>query len=383
VSFESLLINKSAEDLELVLNTNISVNGTVNLLSGDLNLNQMVLNLGATGVLLNESNLNRAYGAGGYITAQRTLNNFTDENVAGLGLVLSSPENLGLTTINRGHQQRVFNAGFGIDRFYDVHPTNNSDLDATMKFNYFEQELATSLGTIQESELDLWRFDGAYWNVQWASLDVSNNQLVKTNIPEFSTWTAGSRENNALPISLINFDGKCDGSMITLKWATASESNNKVFFLEESEDAIAWTTVKTIQGAGNSTTQKNYEERISSAFGGSSYFRLTQVDFNGSMQSFDPLFINCEESLSNEVSISPNPARDYTNVSITTTEDLNARLTLFSSSGQILFAKQLTLVKGVNNVRLDISDLPPGAYHMNIANDKRLEISGGRSLIKQ
>jgi len=383
VNFQNLTINKTSEDLELRLSTGMNVNGILTMLSGDVNLNGRSIDLGLTGELVNETFMNRVFGAAGTIDCQRNLNNISDINIAGLGVVLTSSSNMGLTTVSRGHQQRVFNAGFGIDRYYDIHPANNNNLNATMKFNYFDQELGTSMGAIQETELDLWRFDGAYWNVQWATLDGLNNQLVKTNIPQFSTWTAGSRENNALPITLIDFSGTCIGSMISIDWSTASESNNKVFFLEESSDAKNWSMVKTVEGAGNSTTQKNYSEMVSSMFSNGSYFRLTQVDFNGNSKIFDPVYVNCEESLMNEISISPNPAIDFVNVSISSSVEMETKLTLFSSSGQILFSKVVRLTKGANNVNLDISELPAGAYHLNITNDRKIEITGSRSIIKR
>ncbi|MEX1190046.1 MAG: T9SS type A sorting domain-containing protein [Bacteroidia bacterium] len=382
-TFENVSLNKTANNLELLLSADMNVVGSLSMNMGDLNLNGQTINFGTTGSLSGETAQNKVYGLSGSIVAQRTLNNINDLDVAGLGLSLTSSSNLGLTDITRGHQQRVFNAGFGIDRFYEIHPTNNSSLNATMKFNYFEDELATNMGSIVETELDLWRFDGAYWNVQWATLDAANNQIVKTNISEFSTWTAGSRDNNALPITLINFDGTCNGSMITVEWSTASESNNKMFFLEESEDAKSWSMVKTITGAGNSTTQKNYSESISSKYAGGSYYRLTQVDFNGNSETFDPIYINCEQSLSNELSISPNPAVDFVNVSITASEEMETQLTLFSTSGQILFSKQARLTKGSNTIRLDIVDLPSGAYHLNVTSNKKIEISGARSIIKR
>jgi hypothetical protein len=382
-TFQDVSLNKSSDDLYLALEANLTITGVLQMNSGDLDLNGRNITFGGTGSLSSETALNRVFGNSGTITAQRTLNNITDLNIAGLGVELTSSSNLGITEIIRGHQQRVFNAGFGIDRYYEVHPANNSSLDATMKFNYFEDELTTSMGAIVETELDLWRFDGAYWNVQWASLDAANNQLVKTGIPEFSTWTAGSRENNALPISLINFEGKCNGSMININWSTASESNNKMFLLEESYDALNWSMVKTILGAGNSTTQMNYSEVISSKFPGGSYFKLTQVDFNGNSESFDPIYINCEQSLTTEMTIAPNPAVDYVNVTIQSADDMNANLTLFSSSGQILFSSKASLEKGTNNIRIDITNLSSGAYHLNITNDKKIEISGSRSIIKK
>jgi hypothetical protein len=383
VSFGNLTVNKASNDLELTLGSNINVSGNLDLSMGDLNIGTFNIDLGTTGTLVNESVDNRLFGTSGTVTAERVLNNIVENNIAGLGVELTSSANMGMTTVTRGHQQRVFNAGFGIDRYYEIHPSNNASLNATMSFNYFEDELATSMGSIVETELDLWRFDGAYWNVQWATLDAANNKLVKSGIPEFSTWTAGSRENNALPISLIRFDGKCNGSSVEISWATASESNNKEFFIEESDDAQTWIKVRTTEGYGNTTTNRSYNETLTPLSSGGKYYRLTQVDFNGNSETFEPIFVNCEESTRNEVTISPNPARDFVNVAITSSGDMEAALTLFASNGKILFSKQLILMKGLNNIHLDINDLPAGAYHLNISNDRRIEITGSKSIIKQ
>ncbi len=383
VIFNNLIINKADPTLALILNENIQVNGTLSMLSGDIDLTTKILDLSSSGNVIGETNSNRIFGTTGTITLQRAINAPNALNVGGLGAEITSTENFGTTTIIRGNQQQVYNAGFGMNRYYEIHPTNNSNLDATLKFNYYDDELNTQLGSILETEIDLWRFDGAYWNVQFATLDALNNQLVKTNIPQFSTWTGGSKTNNALPISLVSFDGICNGSMINLNWSTASELNNKLFFLEESPDAKQWLTVKTVQGAGNSTTNKNYSETVSSNYSEGSYYRLTQVDFNGNSRTFDPIFVNCEKSLSNEVSIMPNPAVDIANVTIQASEAMEVNMNLFSSSGQILFSQKVRMSKGSNVVKLDVSALPPGAYHLNISNDKKIELTGSRSIIKR
>ncbi len=383
VDFNNLIINKADQTLNLKLHKDIQVNGTVTLVNGDIDLDDEVLELSTSGSILGETSDNRITGGTGTITAQRTLNAPSAVNVAGLGVEITSTENLGLTTIIRGNQQKVYNAGFGMNRYYEIHPTNNSNLDATLKFNYFEDELNTQLGSIVETEIDLWRFDGANWNAQFATLDATNNQLVKTNIPQFSTWTGGSRDNNALPISLVSFTGTCNGSMISIDWSTASESNNKLFFLEESQDAKQWLTVKTVQGAGNSTTNKNYSEVLSSNYSNGSYYRLTQVDYNGNSRTFDPIYVNCEESFSNEISIMPNPAVDFANVTIQSSDAMQINMTLFSSSGQILFSQKVRLAVGSNVIKLDVSALPSGAYHLNITNDKKVEFTGSRSIIKR
>ena len=383
VNFNNLTINKSSDDLELLLAANVNVQGNLTMQSGDINLNGHVLNLSTTGSLVNETTINRVYGSAGSITAQRNLNNISDMNVAGLGAVLSSSQNLGLTTIIRGHQQRTYNAGFGMNRYYEIHPTNNSNLNATLKFNYFDDELQTALGTIVETELDLWRYDGAYWNVQWATLDAGNNQLVKTNIAEFSTWTGGSRENNALPVTLTAFEAECLGDQYLVSWSTASESNNREFTIEESEDALSWKKVHTQQGAGNSNVTRRYEANIKPGFVKGSYLRLRQTDFNGNFEIFDPIFVGCKQASTNTLLLSPNPASTFIDLQLNAEQAVNANVAIFSSAGQLLLNAPVKITEGKSSIRLDLKDLPAGVYHLNLSNDKHLEFEGSRSIIKR
>ncbi len=382
-TFTNLTINKAASDLALFLATPITVLGNLNLLSGDVELNGNSIQLSTTGTVINENSENRIQGSSGTITAQRVLNNISDMNVAGLGATLTCANNMGLTTVVRGHQQQTYNAGFGINRYYEIHPTNNSNLNATLKFNYFDNELITPLGTIAENELDLWRFDGAYWNVQWATLDATNNQLVKSNIAEFSTWTGGSRENNALPIKLATFEAECLGEQYLVRWSTASEANNRLFELEESEDALSWKKVYAIEGAGNSNTTRSYEATLKPGGSKGSYLRLRQTDFNGNFEIFDPVFVSCKQFTTNTLQLSPNPASAFVDLQLNADQATKANISIFSTAGQLLLSAPIEISEGRSSIRLDINDLPAGVYHLNISNDKRIEFEGSRSIIKR
>ena len=383
ITLHDVIVNKQSEDLELTLNGNLTINGNLTLIMGDVNIRNNQLTLGSNSSLIGETADNRVHGTTGTITTTRNINAPNNMNVAGLGIELTSSENFGSTTVVRGNSQKVFNAGFGINRFYEIHPTNNNDLDATMKFNYFEDELNTNLGTINEGELDLWRFDGAVWNFQWATVDLANNFITKTNIPQFSTWTSGSRDNNSLPITLTNFTADCAGDQIYVTWTTASEINNKEFIIEASSDAITWKKIYTLPGAGNSNTNRNYEATVTSTFDKGGYVRLRQIDFNGQFEAFDPVFVSCQPPTTNEISLSPNPASEFVDVELKSEIKAEVTLTVFSSAGQILLNSTVKIDEGRSVVRLDIAALPAGVYHLNLSNNKKLEFTGSRSIIKR
>jgi hypothetical protein len=58
-------------------------------------------------------------------------------------------------------------------------------------------------------------------------------------------------------------------------------------------------------------------------------------------------------------------------------------ITIFSSSGQILLNSSVKIDEGTSVVRLDVAALPAGVYHLNLSNNKKLEFSGSRSIIKR
>ncbi len=84
-----------------------------------------------------------------------------------------------------------------------------------------------------------------------------------------------------LPVELISFTGHAEKNYNMLEWITASEINNDYFTLEKSPDGIAFDTLATIDGAGNSNIVLNYSKTDEHPYPHISYYRLKQTDFNG------------------------------------------------------------------------------------------------------
>jgi len=86
----------------------------------------------------------------------------------------------------------------------------------------------------------------------------------------------------ALPINLVSFNGRIvNDNAVYLNWVTASETNNKTFTVERSSDAANWQAIRTIDGAVNSSTTKEYSCTDAGLFAGMYYYRLKQTDISG------------------------------------------------------------------------------------------------------
>ena len=121
----------------------------------------------------------------------------------------------------------------------------------------------------------------------------SVNAAVPPSAADFyRAWTLASSVT-PLPIELVDWRGKCDGSDIQLSWTTASEKDNDHFTIEKSSDAAHWESIGTLPGAGNSNSMLGYAFIDNNAWA-SAYYRLRQTDFNGTSVLSNVIVAGCE-----------------------------------------------------------------------------------------
>lgn len=99
-------------------------------------------------------------------------------------------------------------------------------------------------------------------------------------------------ESTALPIELIEFNGISSGPTNNLFWSTASEYNTSHFNLQKSRDGSSWSTVATLNAAGNSTSTIEYFVADYQVEAIVNYYRLVQYDLNGVYSFYGPIAIN-------------------------------------------------------------------------------------------
>lgn len=84
-----------------------------------------------------------------------------------------------------------------------------------------------------------------------------------------------------LPVELAYFEQKHTQDFIELLWATVSENNSDYFSLEKSTDGKRFTTIANLTAQGSSQALHQYEFLDVEPFYGISYYRLKQVDLDG------------------------------------------------------------------------------------------------------
>ena len=365
ISFYNLGVNKTAGSARLLRNTSI----TNNLLftNGNIDLNGFDIDLGSTGSLVGESALSTVVGlSGGSINRTISLNAPTNVNPGNIGIEITSTANLGLTTIKRGQSQQVNSSGFSINRYFDVIPTNNTGLNATIKMYYQDAELAG----VNENELKLWSKPVAA-NVLWTLLgataqDLSANWVSKSGLDSLNRFTLASNITNPLPVQLLSFSGLLSNNGVQLNWSTLTEINSKNFEIEKALDGWNFRNIATIAAAGNSNTVKNYSLFDAAPLTPSAYYRLKFINTDGSYTYSSIVLITKGSFNSSFVSVYPNPAREKVQLRFISSTINTVLLQISNADGKLVMSKSIDVIKGINTTEYDMNKLPQGVYYFRL-----------------
>lgn len=115
-----------------------------------------------------------------------------------------------------------------------------------------------------------------------------------------------------LPVELLHFTAAPVGSHVLLQWATASELNNAGFQVERSDDGERFEPIAEVEGMGTTQQLTSYEAWDRSPLPGLSFYRLRQMDFDGTT-TFS--VVQLVEIYADTLVAYPNPTEDLLHVS--------------------------------------------------------------------
>ena len=168
-----------------------------------------------------------------------------------------------------------------------------------------------------------------------------------------------------LPVELVNFTGDCINNEIVIKWTTATERNNNYFSVEGSADGIKFVHLKTMNGAGNSSSSLNYLFNAGAIDPEINYFRLKQVDFTGKATYSKIIYASCKNKTPIS-SIRPNPALNNITLDLYSGNGSEALIIVSDALGRQVIKKTAFVNSGLNNVPIDLTPLRSGVYFVKI-----------------
>lgn len=164
-----------------------------------------------------------------------------------------------------------------------------------------------------------------------------------------------------LPVELTRFNATATGGRVVLTWATASEKNSAYFAVERSADGREFARIAEAKAQGSATVATEYRATDEQPLPGLSYYRLRQVDADGTA-NYSPL-VSVNSTGVASLSLAPNPVADVVLVNLTGLTDPAATLEVRTLSGKLL----LTAPAATGTAQpLNVRELPAGVYLLQV-----------------
>lgn len=165
----------------------------------------------------------------------------------------------------------------------------------------------------------------------------------------------------ALPVSLLNFNGKYIKNSVELNWTTISENNNSHFEILRSANGKDFNILKNIKGAGNSAKNNYYLVVDANPLINTSYYRLKQFDFDGKEETLKTIAVNAPEKGLEMVVHTLSKNRSIT-CFIQSPLSQQAKISVFDLNGKLLKAINIFLQKGQNEQIIPFNNEATGIH---------------------
>lgn len=192
-------------------------------------------------------------------------------------------------------------------------------------------------------------------------LFVDGRDNTKTN---FSILLNGS----ALPLRIVQFNGAAKKAYNELSWQIQVTGTVQNISLESSADGLYYSTIYTSAiDAGSETINQSFKDYT---IPGQEYYRLKYTNTDGSKGYSNILLLQRNKT---GISVSPNPAADFVNISLFSEKAANIDISLHDISGKKLLEQRQFAAAGIQTIQLNgLSKYPKGNYLLRIWDGQKI-----------
>jgi hypothetical protein len=167
-----------------------------------------------------------------------------------------------------------------------------------------------------------------------------------------------------IPVELTSFTASVVKNDAQLLWSTATELNNLGFDVERSYDNENFEKIGFVPGFGTTAEPKNYSFTVENILAGFQYYRIKQIDFDGTETVFNS--VEVEGPVPDEFALfqnHPNPFNPSTIISFSLPVDANVKIKLYNMLGQTVSEiLNKGFQSGTHEFEFSANGLSSGAY---------------------
>jgi choice-of-anchor B domain-containing protein len=154
-----------------------------------------------------------------------------------------------------------------------------------------------------------------------------------TVISDMATGLYVLHFDGVVPVELNSFTAAAVNNDVILNWSTATETNNLGFEVQK-KDGNWYHTIGFVEGSGTTTEIRNYTYTDQNLKTGIHYYRLKQIDFDGSSDYSEEVMVDVSPSLFTLEQNYPNPFNPTTKINFSIPNSEFVNLSIYNLIGE-------------------------------------------------
>lgn len=374
-SMSNITINGAAPTLM----SNATVTGTLTMTSGNMTLSDYDLTISSGGTLSGGSSTSYfitkntniaggslirevANGAGQVVFPIGSNGSYTPFTMLNLGRSASFGVRVFDGTYVNGTSGAAHSSTKEINKTWDVNALGSGfNTTITIQWNLGEED-----GSFDRTDMFISK-NGSYgfWEVIASNIAANGGgpfQASASGVTSFSQIGGGSGDS-PLPVTLTYFYGEKIDDYNALLWQTVTEQDNDYFEIQRADAELAFEAIGKVQGAGDSKEAIDYQFRDLNPASGINYYRLLQVDYDGTETYSEVIMLENTPKLS-KWSLYPNPFIDALTMQFEEPLSGALQISLYDINGKLINAPNHESLS--QQFTLFFNQLRPGIYFLKV-----------------
>jgi len=169
-----------------------------------------------------------------------------------------------------------------------------------------------------------------------------------------------------LPLELLSFTGKPEGTINKLMWETATEKNVQWHIIERSSEGATWSEVgrkAAINAPSGRSMKYEMEDQLPRP---RTYYRLRSVDMDGTENISRSIIVVRKSDVFAINAAYPSPTNDLVTLQFNAVNEASVTIRFTDITGRIIYEQIWTAANGVNEVPVSMGAFPAGLYFTTI-----------------
>lgn len=236
------------------------------------------------------------------------------------------------------------------------------------------------------SELRLVGWNGSSWidlSGQATATGNKENSLISgTMIPGISAVAIGKTASASL-VKITSFSASSSNCNTLLTWETSVENKSSIFIIEQSINAIQFSTISSVAVAGLPDGARYTKEIMQPV--GAAYYRIKIQHPNGTHEYSSTISLMNKCKAIEKILVYPNPvvSNENINLNFTSYYEGDAELIIIGSSGQRVLKKSIEITTNNNKLSIDIKHLIHGTYFISLMASNGEQLGTTSQFVKQ